>query len=68
MKYVFLGGAGEVGGSCLLISAADRYILIDCGIPGQSEGNRRSPRLCHAQGNRTDVRCDFLIARPTPTM
>jgi Cft2 family RNA processing exonuclease len=32
MKYVFLGGAGEVGASCLLISVADRKILIDCGM------------------------------------
>ena len=32
MKYVFLGGAGEVGASCLLISVADRNILIDCGL------------------------------------
>ena len=32
MEYVFLGGAGEVGASCLLISVADRKILIDCGM------------------------------------
>lgn len=32
MKYAFLGGAGEVGASCLLIKVADCNILIDCGI------------------------------------
>jgi Cft2 family RNA processing exonuclease len=37
MKYVFLGGAGEVGASCLLISVADRKILIDCGVRISSE-------------------------------
>lgn len=29
MKYVFLGGAGEVGGSCMLLSAGiGMYCLI----------------------------------------
>lgn len=37
MEYVFLGGAGEVGGSCLLISVAGRKILIDCGLRMRSE-------------------------------
>ena len=37
MEYVFLGGAGEVGASCLLISVADRKILIDCGMRMSSE-------------------------------
>ena len=32
MKYMFLGGAGKVGTSCLLILTADRNILIDCGM------------------------------------
>ena len=32
MQYIFLGGAGEVGASCLLVQAADRNILIDCGV------------------------------------
>ena len=32
MKYMFLGGAGEVGASCLLVSVAHRHILFDCGI------------------------------------
>lgn len=45
MKYVFLGGAGEVGGSCLLISAADRYILIDCGIRVNQQGTDALPDL-----------------------
>jgi len=32
MEYIFLGGAGEVGASCPLVSVADRHILFDCGI------------------------------------
>ena len=32
MKYMYLGGAGEVGASCLLIQVAGRNILIDCGV------------------------------------
>ena len=32
MNYIFLGGAGEVGASCLLVSIAHRHILFDCGI------------------------------------
>ena len=32
MNYIFLGGAGEVGASCLLVSVARRHILFDCGI------------------------------------
>ena len=45
MQYVFLGGAGEVGGSALLISAADRYILIDCGIRVNQHGRDALPDL-----------------------
>ena len=45
MKYMFLGGAGEVGGSSLLISAADRYILIDCGIRVNQQGTDALPDL-----------------------
>lgn len=45
MKYVFLGGAGEVGGSCLLICVADRYILIDCGIRVNQQGTDALPDL-----------------------
>ncbi len=45
MKYMFLGGAGEVGGSCLLISAAERYILIDCGIRVNQQGTDALPDL-----------------------
>ncbi|MDE0427027.1 MAG: MBL fold metallo-hydrolase [Candidatus Poribacteria bacterium] len=45
MKYIFLGGAGEVGGSSLLISAADRCILIDCGIRVNQQGSDALPDL-----------------------
>ena len=45
MKYMFLGGAGEVGASCLLIHAADRNILIDCGIRVNQRGSDALPDL-----------------------
>ena len=32
MRYTYLGGAGEVGASCLLVKVADRNILFDCGV------------------------------------
>lgn len=32
MKLTFLGGACEVGASCILLSTADKNILLDCGI------------------------------------
>ena len=45
MKYVFLGGAGEVGASCLLIQVADRNILIDCGVRVNQQGRNSLPDL-----------------------
>ena len=45
MKYVFLGGAGEVGGSCMLLSVAGRYILFDCGIRVNRTGEESLPDL-----------------------
>ncbi len=45
MDYVFLGGAGEVGGSCLLLSVAGRYILFDCGIRVNKSGAESLPDL-----------------------
>ena len=45
MKYMFLGGAGEVGASCLLILAADRNILIDCGMRVNQRGSDALPDL-----------------------
>ena len=45
MKYMFLGGAGEVGASCLLIFAADKTILIDAGIRVNQQGKDSLPDL-----------------------
>ena len=45
MKYVFLGGAGEVGGSCMLLSVAGRYFLFDCGIRVNRNGAEALPDL-----------------------
>lgn len=45
MKYVFFGGAFEVGGSCMLLSVAGRYILFDCGIRVNRTGTDALPDL-----------------------
>ena len=45
MDYVFLGGAGEVGGSCMLLSVAGRYLLFDCGIRVNQRGTDALPDL-----------------------
>ncbi|MDE0314681.1 MAG: hypothetical protein OXM61_07265 [Candidatus Poribacteria bacterium] len=39
MEYILLGGAGEVGGSCLLLSVAGHYLLFDCGVRVNKSGN-----------------------------
>ena len=43
MKYVFLGGAGEVGASCLFIQIAGCNMLIDCGVRVNRKGSASSP-------------------------
>lgn len=45
MDYVFLGGAGEVGASCLLVSVAHRHILFDCGIRVNQTGADALPDI-----------------------
>ena len=45
MKYVFLGGAGEVGGSSLLIFAGEKTLLIDAGIRVNRQGREALPDL-----------------------
>lgn len=45
MNYVFLGGAGEVGSSCMLLSVAGRYLLFDCGIRVNRSGVDSLPDL-----------------------
>ena len=45
MNYIFLGGAGEVGASCLLISVAQRHILFDCGIRVNQSGADSLPDI-----------------------
>ena len=45
MNYIFLGGAGEVGASCLLVSVAHRYILFDCGIRVNQTGADALPDI-----------------------
>ena len=43
MKYVFLGGAGEVGASCLLLSVGEKSILIDAGVRVNESGKASLP-------------------------
>lgn len=45
MDYLFLGGAAEVGGSCMPLSIADRYLLFDCGILVNKTGRDALPDL-----------------------
>lgn len=50
MQIKFLGGAGEVGASCILIETQDRHgrpvgLLLDCGIRPGAEGGKRLPAL-----------------------
>ena len=55
MKYMFLGGAGEVGASCLLILTADRNILIDCGIRVNQRGSDAPPRSRSTERDRIET-------------
>ena len=45
MNYVFLGGAGEVGASCLLVKVAGRNILFDCGVRVNQTREKSLPNL-----------------------
>ena len=45
MDYIFLGGAGEVGASSLLVSVAHRHILFDCGIRVNQTGAEALPDI-----------------------
>ena len=45
MNYTFLGGAGEVGASCLLVSVDHRHILFDCGIRVNQTGIASLPDI-----------------------
>ncbi len=44
MKLEFLGAAHEVTGSCFLLTAADRHILVDCGME-QGKDIYRNPDI-----------------------
>lgn len=45
MKYIYLGGAGEVGASCLLVKVAGRNILFDCGVRVNQTQDASLPNL-----------------------
>jgi predicted metal-dependent RNase len=45
MKIHFLGGAGEVGASCILVSTeSGKNILLDAGVRVDEEGTEMLPR------------------------
>lgn len=60
MRIRFLGGAGEVTGSCTLVEAGERRFLVDCGMfQGGGEAYRKNLR---ALGFGFDVRqLDFVL-------
>ena len=60
MKYVFLGGAGEVGASCLLVSVARRNILFDCGIRVNQIGAASLPDIDLLKQNVPTLDAIFL--------
>jgi predicted metal-dependent RNase len=46
MKIRFLGGAGEVGASCILVSTeSGKNILLDAGVRVSEEGTEMLPNL-----------------------
>ncbi len=60
MKYMFLGGAGEVGASCLLILTSDRNILIDCGMRVNQRGSEALPDLALLKGLGSKLDAIFI--------
>ncbi|MCG9132729.1 MBL fold metallo-hydrolase [Candidatus Poribacteria bacterium] len=60
MKYIYLGGAGEVGASCLLIQVAGRNILIDCGIRVNQRGHTAYPDLQRLKWHAHDLDAVFI--------
>ena len=60
MKYVFLGGAGEVGGSCLLIFAGGKTLLIDAGIRVNQHGSASLPDLEMLKGIAPSLDAIFI--------
>ena len=45
MKYIYLGGAREVGASCLLVKVDNRNILFDCGVRVNQTRDASLPNL-----------------------
>lgn len=62
MKLTFLGAAGEVTGSCLLVEAGAVRFLIDCGMfQGPSRGPFNAPAKNRAAYRRDLGRLDFVL-------
>jgi metallo-beta-lactamase family protein len=62
MQLTFLGAAGEVTGSCLLVQAAGVRFLVDCGLfQGASRGPDSAALKNKAAWARDLGRLDFVL-------
>ncbi|MBE7527491.1 MAG: MBL fold metallo-hydrolase [Burkholderiales bacterium] len=58
MQITFLGGAGEVTGSCYLVETAEVRFLVDCGM---FQGGRDADRKNHAAISFDPETIDFVL-------
>lgn len=58
VRLTFLGAAGEVTGSCLLVEAGDARFLVDAGM---FQGGREAPRKNREAYSRDLGRLDFVL-------
>lgn len=58
MQITFLGGAGEVTGSCYLVETGDVRFLVDCGM---FQGGRDANRKNHTAINFNPESIDFVL-------
>jgi metallo-beta-lactamase family protein len=58
MRLAFLGAAGEVSGSCLLVEAGSLRFIVDCGM---FQGGREAPRRNREAYARDLGRLDFAL-------
>lgn len=55
IRITFLGGARQVGRSCLLLQTPESKILLDCGIDIASQGKDRFPSLTIPEFNIKEI-------------
>jgi metallo-beta-lactamase family protein len=58
MRLTFLGAAGEVTGSCLLVETSRARFIVDCGM---FQGGREAPRRNREAYGRDLGRLDFVL-------